>query len=73
MLSAGNAAVNMIPEHKLCVDDKKLEVTFMRERNMNLFALLLLEPIRYLLKGLILEYFSWEKKKNQLNYTICSQ
>lgn len=72
MLSAGNAAVNMIPEHKLCVDNKKLEVTFMKERDMNLFALLLLEPIEYLFKGLILEYYSWEKK-NQLNYTICSK
>lgn len=29
----------MIPEHKLCVDNKKLEVTFIRERNMNFFAL----------------------------------
>lgn len=61
MLSAGNAAVNMIPEHKLCVDNKKLEVTFTRERNMNLFALLLLEPIGHLFKGLILEYFFLEK------------
>lgn len=64
MLSAGNAAVNMIPEHKLCANNKKLEATFTRERNMNLFALLLLEPIRYLFKSLILEYFFLEKKIN---------
>lgn len=62
MLSAGNAAVNMIPEHKLCVDNKKLEVTFTRERNMNFFALLLLEPTGHLFKGLILEYFFLGKK-----------
>lgn len=67
MLSAGNAAVNMIPEHKLCVDNKKLEVTFTRERNMNLFALLLLEPIGHLFKGLILEYFFLGKKSVKLH------
>lgn len=67
MLSAGNAAVNMIPEHKLCVDNKKLEVTFTRERNMNLFALLLLEPIGRLSKGLILKYFFLGKKSVKLH------
>lgn len=75
MLSAGNAAVNMIPKHKLCIDNKKVEVTFTRERNVNLFALLLVEPIGHLIKGLILEYFFLEKK-NQLNYkqqSACSQ
>lgn len=43
----------------------------MRERNMNLFALLLLEPTGHLFKSLILEYF-FLGKKNQVNYTIDS-
>lgn len=70
MLSAGNAAVNVIPKHKLCIDNKKTEVTFTGEKNMNLFALLVVEPIGSIIKGLILEYF-FLGKKNQLNYTIC--
>lgn len=64
MLSAGNAAVNVIPKHKLCIDNKKTEVTFTGEKNMNLFALLVVEPIGSLIKGLILEYFFLGKKKS---------
>lgn len=45
MLSGGNAAVNMILKHKLRIGNKKVEITFTRERIMNLFALLLLESM----------------------------
>lgn len=64
MLSAGNAFVNMMPKCKLCTDNKKTEVTFVRERNINSFTLLSLEPAGYLSKGLIPKQFFIKKKTN---------
>lgn len=77
MLLAGNAAVSMIPEHNLCVANKKLEATFTKERNMNLLALLRLEPVGHPFKGLILDHFFLGNKKSiklhnllQINFTV---
>jgi len=56
----------MMPKHKLCVDNKKSAITFLRKRNINFYTLLSLEAGGCLSKGLILEQFLLGEKKKSI-------